>query len=162
MAKQVKRAISLAGGGPAAGLHIGVLKELEKQGKKFDVWALSCIGAWVGIVYNQHDHIEKKVDHVALRNPVRHVYRQQETLPAIRFAVEIRHHAPLGSSSQPRESYNPIQVKCRSAILQQAPRISKCQAGESAISVGCGTSAKESLKTIGNDLLERIAILDGY
>ena len=22
---------------------------------KFDVWALSCIGAWVGIVYNQCD-----------------------------------------------------------------------------------------------------------
>jgi len=47
-------------------------------------------------------------------------------------------------------------------IFYSSLRISKCQAGGSAISVGCGTSAKESLKTIGNDLLERIAILDGY
>jgi predicted acylesterase/phospholipase RssA len=47
-----KRAIALGGGGPAAGLHIGVLKYLEGQGIKFDVWALSCIGAWVGIVHN--------------------------------------------------------------------------------------------------------------
>ena len=52
-----KRAICLAGGGPAAGLHIGVLKGLQQKGLKFDteddLWALSCIGAWVGIVYNQ-------------------------------------------------------------------------------------------------------------
>jgi predicted acylesterase/phospholipase RssA len=52
-----KRAICLAGGGPAAGLHIGALKGLQERGLTFDhkgdVWALSCIGAWVGIVYNQ-------------------------------------------------------------------------------------------------------------
>jgi predicted acylesterase/phospholipase RssA len=52
-----KRAICLAGGGPAAGLHIGALKRLKERGISFDnkddVWALSCIGAWVGIVYNQ-------------------------------------------------------------------------------------------------------------
>jgi predicted acylesterase/phospholipase RssA len=51
----MKRAIALAGGGPAAGLHIGVLEALRKENIKFDVWALSCIGAWVGIVYNQCD-----------------------------------------------------------------------------------------------------------
>ncbi|HEX5507732.1 MAG TPA: patatin-like phospholipase family protein [Pseudolabrys sp.] len=51
----MKRAITLAGGGPAAGLHIGVLKKLNEAGIKFDVWALSCIGAWVGLVYNQSD-----------------------------------------------------------------------------------------------------------
>jgi predicted acylesterase/phospholipase RssA len=51
----MKRAITLAGGGPAAGLHIGVLQRLEEAGIKFDVWALSCIGAWVGLVYNQCD-----------------------------------------------------------------------------------------------------------
>ena len=49
----VKRAITLGGGGPAAGLHIGVLEALVTADIKFDVWALSCIGAWVGIVYNQ-------------------------------------------------------------------------------------------------------------
>jgi predicted acylesterase/phospholipase RssA len=54
---QPKRAICLAGGGPAAGLHIGVLKGLRDAGITFDtkndVWALSCIGAWVGVIYNQ-------------------------------------------------------------------------------------------------------------
>jgi predicted acylesterase/phospholipase RssA len=53
-----KRAICLAGGGPAAGLHIGVLQRLKEglpnnEALDFDVWALSCIGAWVGVVYNQ-------------------------------------------------------------------------------------------------------------
>jgi predicted acylesterase/phospholipase RssA len=51
----VKRAITLGGGGPAAGLHIGVLDALAEKGIEFDVWSLSCIGAWVGIVYNQFD-----------------------------------------------------------------------------------------------------------
>jgi predicted acylesterase/phospholipase RssA len=51
----VRRAITLGGGGPAAGLHIGVLDALAANDKKFDIWALSCIGAWVGIVYNQFD-----------------------------------------------------------------------------------------------------------
>src|SRR6202022_1975518 len=52
----VKRAITLGGGGPAAGLHIGVLEALHAADITpkitFDVWALSCIGAWVGIIYN--------------------------------------------------------------------------------------------------------------
>lgn len=48
-----KRAIALAGGGPAAGLHIGALDALRRQGIRFDVWSLSCIGAWVGIHYHQ-------------------------------------------------------------------------------------------------------------
>ena len=48
-----KRAIALAGGGPAAGFHIGVLRALEKYEMTFDVWSLSCIGAWVGVHYNQ-------------------------------------------------------------------------------------------------------------
>jgi predicted acylesterase/phospholipase RssA len=50
--KKKKRAIALAGGGPAAGLHIGVLAALEEAGVQFDVFALSCVGAWVGLVYN--------------------------------------------------------------------------------------------------------------
>jgi predicted acylesterase/phospholipase RssA len=54
VAKPLKRAIALGGGGPAAGLHLGVLKRLTEK-MHFDVWALSCIGAWVGIVYNQCD-----------------------------------------------------------------------------------------------------------
>jgi predicted acylesterase/phospholipase RssA len=57
----VKRAITLGGGGPAAGLHIGVLEALDAHGIKFDVWALSCIGAWVGIVHNQWGDNENKV-----------------------------------------------------------------------------------------------------
>jgi predicted acylesterase/phospholipase RssA len=51
----VKRAITLGGGGPAAGLHIGALERLANAGITFDVWALSCIGAWVGLVNNQFD-----------------------------------------------------------------------------------------------------------
>jgi predicted acylesterase/phospholipase RssA len=54
-----RRAICLAGGGPVAGLHIGALHGLGENRINFesenDVWALSCIGAWVGIIYNQFD-----------------------------------------------------------------------------------------------------------
>ena len=52
-----KRAICLGGGGPAVGLHIGALEGLKKRGidfgNKSSVWALSCIGAWAGVIYNQ-------------------------------------------------------------------------------------------------------------
>jgi predicted acylesterase/phospholipase RssA len=58
----VKRAITLGGGGPAAGLHIGVLEALAAADITFDVWALSCIGAWVGIVYNQFDDDEDRAE----------------------------------------------------------------------------------------------------
>jgi len=60
----VKRAITLGGGGPAAGLHIGVLEALHAAEitPKINVWALSCIGAWVGIVYNQWGDNENKVE----------------------------------------------------------------------------------------------------
>jgi predicted acylesterase/phospholipase RssA len=62
----VKRAITLGGGGPAAGLHIGVLEALYAADITpkitFDVWALSCIGAWVGTVYNQWDDKEDKAE----------------------------------------------------------------------------------------------------
>jgi len=53
-----KRAIALAGGGPACGLQIGALKRFAEAGIRFDVWALSCIGAWVGVVYNQFEPAE--------------------------------------------------------------------------------------------------------
>ena len=60
------RAITMGGGGPAAGLHIGVLEAFAnaKPPINFDVWSLSCIGAWVGIVYNQADKTtaKEKVD----------------------------------------------------------------------------------------------------
>jgi predicted acylesterase/phospholipase RssA len=55
-----RRAITLGGGGPAAGLHIGVLEALAAENITFDVWSLSCIGAWVGIVYNQFDKAKVK------------------------------------------------------------------------------------------------------
>src|SRR5271157_4718358 len=48
-----RRAITLAGGGPEAGLHIGALAFFEQEKVHFDIWALSCIGAWVGIYYQQ-------------------------------------------------------------------------------------------------------------
>lgn len=50
----IKRAICLAGGGPAVGLSIGALERIHKDPKiRFDVWSLACIGAWLGIVWNQ-------------------------------------------------------------------------------------------------------------
>ena len=53
---KMKRAICLAGGGPAVGLSLGTLKRLsEEADMKFDVWSLACIGAWLGIVWNQAD-----------------------------------------------------------------------------------------------------------
>jgi predicted acylesterase/phospholipase RssA len=55
----VKRAITLGGGGPAAGLHIGVLEALAEDKIEFEVWALSCIGAWVGIVYHVYNTLDK-------------------------------------------------------------------------------------------------------
>ena len=67
---ELRRAITLGGGGPAAGLHIGVLQRLNKDGIKFDVWALSCIGAWVGIVYNQFDDNELEQTYNFFRNGV--------------------------------------------------------------------------------------------
>ena len=42
------------------GYTSGFWKLLPMPDIKFDVWALSCIGAWVGIVYNQFD--EDKVE----------------------------------------------------------------------------------------------------
>ena len=48
-----KRAIALAGGGPAVGLSIGALERLKQAGITFDVWSCSCVGSWLGVVYNQ-------------------------------------------------------------------------------------------------------------
>lgn len=54
--KPIKRAIALAGGGPAVGLSIGSLQRIyEEPDIRFDVWTLACIGAWLGIVWNQAD-----------------------------------------------------------------------------------------------------------
>jgi predicted acylesterase/phospholipase RssA len=54
--KPIKRAICLAGGGPAVGLSIGALERLHKEKDiQFDVWSLACIGAWLGIAWNQAD-----------------------------------------------------------------------------------------------------------
>ena len=65
--RKKKRAIALAGGGPVAGFHIGALAALEECGVTFDVWSLSCIGAWVGIYYNQLDDTEPKPQSRAAR-----------------------------------------------------------------------------------------------
>lgn len=49
-----KRAIVLAGGGPAVGLSLGAMKRLdEEKDLNFDVWSCACIGAWVGVLWNQ-------------------------------------------------------------------------------------------------------------
>jgi len=51
--KKIKRAISLAGGGPAVGLSLGALKKLCVEEKiEFDVYTTACIGAWVATTFN--------------------------------------------------------------------------------------------------------------
>ena len=51
---KIKRAITLAGGGPAVGISIGLLKRLEEEPDiNFDVWSSACIGAWLTVVYQQ-------------------------------------------------------------------------------------------------------------
>ena len=48
-----RRALTLAGGGPAVGIGLGVLQALQKFPEiKFDVWSLSCVGAWLGCLYH--------------------------------------------------------------------------------------------------------------
>ncbi|HYL32975.1 MAG TPA: patatin-like phospholipase family protein [Stellaceae bacterium] len=64
-----KRALTLAGGGPAVGIGLGVLKALgESPEIKFDVWSLSCVGAWLGCLYHvspdrsdKYGYAEKKM-----------------------------------------------------------------------------------------------------
>jgi predicted acylesterase/phospholipase RssA len=48
----MKRAIALGGGGPAVGLGLGALKRLQEADLAFEVWSLSCIGAWLGCTYH--------------------------------------------------------------------------------------------------------------
>ena len=49
-----KRALTLAGGGPAVGIGLGVLQALQRFPEiKFNVWSLSCVGAWLGCLYHR-------------------------------------------------------------------------------------------------------------
>ncbi|MGB0507757.1 MAG: patatin-like phospholipase family protein [Pikeienuella sp.] len=62
----MKRAITLGGGGPAAGLHLGALKAFEEFDIEFDVWSLSCIGVWVGgqyLSYPKDEALAKTIEH---------------------------------------------------------------------------------------------------
>jgi len=107
-----KRAICLAGGGPAAGLHIGVLEGLKERGITFDdensVWALSCIGAWVGIVYNQ---AKKGEGLSAINKFFRDVFRDDESF---RSFQRTRFFLPIGSATS---------MRCR--ILCAGPRVTE-------------------------------------
>ncbi|MBV8747201.1 MAG: patatin-like phospholipase family protein, partial [Xanthobacteraceae bacterium] len=69
------RAITLGGGGPAAGLHIGVLEAFANAGITFDVWSLSCIGAWVGIVYNQWETDKEKSEKEQEQHKLEETYK---------------------------------------------------------------------------------------
>jgi predicted acylesterase/phospholipase RssA len=61
-------------------LHIGVLQGLKERGVDFDnedsVWALSCIGAWVGIIYNQ---AKDRKGLEATQEFFRNVFREDES-----------------------------------------------------------------------------------
>jgi predicted acylesterase/phospholipase RssA len=61
-----KRALTLAGGGPAVGIGLGVLHALgEFPEIKFDVWSLSCVGAWLGCLYQVSPDRTKKLEYVS-------------------------------------------------------------------------------------------------
>ncbi|NBC31650.1 MAG: patatin-like phospholipase family protein [Alphaproteobacteria bacterium] len=56
----MKRAIVLAGGGPAIGLSIGALKRLEEESDiTFDIASTACIGAWLAATYYQAPKSER-------------------------------------------------------------------------------------------------------
>lgn len=75
----MKRAITFGGGGSAMGLEIGALAALSEADMipTFQVWSLSCIGAWVGIVYNQFDG-EPMERALQTRRLFREVFRRDE------------------------------------------------------------------------------------
>jgi predicted acylesterase/phospholipase RssA len=63
--REKKRALTFAGGGPAVGLGLGVLRALEEfPGIDFDVWSLSCVGAWLGCLYHVSPDRTKKLEYV--------------------------------------------------------------------------------------------------
>jgi predicted acylesterase/phospholipase RssA len=60
-----QRALTLAGGGPAVGIGLGVLQALEEFPEiTFDVWSLSCVGAWLGCLYHASPDRTKKLAYV--------------------------------------------------------------------------------------------------
>ena len=60
-----KRALTLAGGGPAVGIGLGVLAALEQfPDLRFDVWSLSCVGAWLGCLYHVSPNRANKLQYV--------------------------------------------------------------------------------------------------
>jgi len=60
-----KRALTVAGGGPAVGISVGFLKALQEFPEiKFDVWSLSCVGAWLSCIYHASPDRAKKLEYV--------------------------------------------------------------------------------------------------
>jgi predicted acylesterase/phospholipase RssA len=61
-----KRALTLAGGGPAVGIHLGLLRALEEVHPQlhFDVWSMSSVGAWLGCLYHVSPNRKKKLEYV--------------------------------------------------------------------------------------------------
>lgn len=74
--KQVKRAITLSGGGPAAGMSIGTLERLDAEPDlAFDVWSSSSIGAWTMVAYHSAPQGEG-VDHT--KSSMKEVFRPDD------------------------------------------------------------------------------------
>jgi len=97
MHANARRAITLAGGGPEAALHIGALAFFEREAKvHFDIWALSCVGAWVGIYYHQCE--EGKQAEQTRRFFREQIYR--DNLSYSRFPVNAVFGADLGALSR--------------------------------------------------------------
>jgi Patatin-like phospholipase len=72
-----KRALTLAGGGPAVGIGVGALRALADFPEiTFDVWSLSCVGAWLGCLYHVSPDRTKKLDYV--ENLLRGFFREDK------------------------------------------------------------------------------------
>lgn len=79
MGKQVKRAISLAGGGPAVGLSLGAMKRLcVEEGIEFDLYSTACIGAWVATTFNMNPEKPVAERYQTSENFFRQVFRPDE------------------------------------------------------------------------------------
>lgn len=95
----VKRAIALAGGGPAVGLSIGALKRLEEEPDiTFDVVSTACIGAWLAVTYYQ---APKGQGLAATQKFFRQVFQPEDTYS--RFPV-----APVFAPNFPKMVENTI------------------------------------------------------
>jgi hypothetical protein len=76
------RALALSGGGPAVGVSLGFLKALalkEFRHIEFDVWTLSCVGAWLGCIYHMSPDGDPAARYEFAKKKMRDFFRPDES-----------------------------------------------------------------------------------